>query len=195
MTIKKEYFNFEKHVQKRVHLSENEMNEFLSTFRLKKVKKRQFIIQPDFTATHRNYLLEGAMRGYVINEEGQEHTIQFAIEDWWITDYNSYIYQKPATMFVMAIEDSTILQIDFKTEQELKRSHPKFETFFRIMAERSTAYMQRRVIENTTLTAKERYEKFYTKYPDFLQRFPQYSVASYLGITTEFLSRIRNNKL
>ena len=193
--MKEEYLGFKNHIKKRIPLSEDEMKTFISTFRLKKVRKRQFIIQPEFTATYRNYVLNGALRAYVVNDEGQERTIQFAIEDWWITDYNSYIYQKPATMFVMAVEESTLLQIDYDSEQELKRSNPNFEIFFRIMAERSTAYMQRRVIENITLTAKERYERFLAKYPDFSQRFPQYTIASYLGMTTEFLSRIRNNRV
>ncbi|WP_271766239.1 Crp/Fnr family transcriptional regulator [Aquimarina algiphila] len=193
--MKEEYLSFKNHINKRILLSENEMRTFISAFKLKKVRKRQFIIQPDFTATYRNYVLNGALRAYVINDEGQESTIQFAIEDWWITDYNSYIYQKPATMFVMAVEESILLQIDYDTEQRLKHSNPNFEIFFRIMAERSTAYMQRRVIENITLTAKERYEKFLLKYSDFSQRFPQYAIASYLGMSTEFLSRIKNNKL
>lgn len=98
--------------------------------------------------------MEGAFRAYVVADEGEEHTIQFAVEDWWIPDYNSYIYQQPASMFVIAIVDSVILQIDFESEQKLKASNPKFETFFRIMEERSFAGMQRRLISNLTKTAK-----------------------------------------
>lgn len=183
------------HVQKRVSLTEAELTEMLSYFSVKNIKKRQFIIQPDFVARHRHYIVEGAFRAYVIDEKGEDRTIQFAIEDWWISDYNSYIYQQPATMFVLALEDSIVLRIDHEQEQKLKAANHKFETFFRIMAERSSAFMQRRIISNLTQSAEERYTDFLEKYPLVAQRLPQYALASYLGMTTEFLSKIRNNKV
>ncbi|MDQ8011828.1 MAG: Crp/Fnr family transcriptional regulator [Flavobacterium nitrogenifigens] len=189
------YESLIKHLQDRIELSEEEANLFVSNFKIKKIKKRQFIVQPDFVAKHRNYVVEGALRAYVVNDEGQEHTIAFAIEDWWISDYNSYIYQQPATMFVMALEDAVLLQIDFETEAKLKMANPKFETFFRITAERTAAFFQRRIITNLTSSAEERYEKFITQFPLIANRVPQYALASYLGMTTEFLSKIKNNKL
>lgn len=190
-----EYKSLIKHLQDRIELSEEEASQFVSNFKIKKIKKRQFIVQPDFVAQHRNYVVEGALRAYVVNDEGQEHTIAFAIEDWWISDYNSYIYQQPATMFVMALEDAVLLQIDFETEAKLKRANPKFETFFRITAERTAAFFQRRIITNLTSSAEERYEKFINQFPLIANRVPQYALASYLGMTTEFLSRIKNSKL
>ena len=159
-----------------------------------KVKKRQFIVQPNFVANHRNYVVQGAFRSYVVADGGQEHTITFAIDDWWITDYNSYIYQKPATMFVIALEDSSIMQIDFAKETEMKASHQKFETFFRTIAERGLAFYQRRLISNLTQTAEERYDEFELKYPLITQRVPQYALASFLGMTTEYLSKLRNRR-
>ena len=98
-------------------------------------------------------------------------------------------------MFVVALEDSIILQLDYEKEQELKLQNHKFETFFRIMAERGLAAQQRRIISNLTQTAEERYETFSNKYPQIVQRVPQYALASYLGMTTEFLSRIRNKRV
>ncbi|KAF2079300.1 Crp/Fnr family transcriptional regulator [Flavobacterium sharifuzzamanii] len=190
-----QYESLIKHLQDRIELSEEEMNQFVSNFKIKKIKKRQFIVQPDFVAKHRNYVVEGALRAYVVNDEGQEHTIAFAIEDWWISDYNSYIYQQPATMFVMALEDAVLLQIDFETEAKLKKANPKFETFFRITAERTAAFFQRRIITNLTSSAEERYDKFTNQFPLIANRVPQYALASYLGMTTEFLSKIKNNKL
>ena len=183
------------HLQKIVSVNQEEAEQFAASFREVKVKKRQFIVQPNFTARHRNYVLEGAFRAYVVADEGQDHTISFAINDWWITDYNSYIYQKPATMFVVALEDSTILQIDFEKEQALKKANHKFETFFRIVAERGLAFYQRRIVSNLTQTAEERYIHFVQNYPQIIQRVPQYALASYLGMTTEFLSRIRNKRV
>lgn len=183
------------HLQNKVALTEEELAEILAVFKIKQIKKKQFIIQPEFVAKHRNYVLKGAFRGYVIDGKGEDHTIQFAIEDWWISDYNSYIYQQPATMFVVALEDSVILQIDHESEQQLKSANHKFETIFRIMAERAAAFQQRRVISNLTQSAEERYHHFLERYPLIAQRVPQYTLASYLGMTTEFLSKIRNNKL
>jgi CRP-like cAMP-binding protein len=186
---------FIEHIQKRVTLTDEELTEMLSYFSVKKIKKKQFIIQPEFVAKHRNYVVEGAFRAYVIDEKGEDHTIQFAIEDWWISDYNSYIYQQPATMFVVALEDSIVLQIDYEKEQKLKASAHKYETFFRKMSERSAAFHQRRIISSLTESAEERYNTFLDKYPGIAQRVPQYTLASYLGMTTEFLSKIRNKKV
>ena len=190
-----EYQALINHIKKRIQLSEEEINQFVSEFKIKKIKKRQFIIQPDFVAKYRTYIVKGAVRAYVVSGQGQEHTISFAIEDWWISDYNSYIYQQPATMFVVALEDAVLLQLEFESETKLKSANPKFETFFRITAERTAAFFQRRIITNLTSSAEERYDNFIEKYPSIVQRVPQYTLASYLGMTTEFLSKIRNNKL
>lgn len=177
-----------------VPLSNEEATQFASAFREVKVKKRQFIVQPNFIVKNRNWVLEGAFRAYVVDDAGKDSTIAFAIEDWWITDYNSYILQKPATMFVVALEDSRILELSYENEALLKKSSHHFETFFRVRAERTAAFMQQRIISNLTQTAEERYDQFIAQYPHIVQRVPQYALASYLGMTTEFLSRIRNRK-
>ena len=117
-------------IDKFVKLTEEEKELFSSCFKEVKIKKRQFIVQPNFTAKHRNYVFKGAFRAYVVADEGQDHTISFAIEDWWITDYNSYIFQQPATMFVVAIEDSIILQLDYEKEQELKTAKSQIWNLF-----------------------------------------------------------------
>lgn len=186
---------FIKYIQRTIALSAEELAEFTAAFHIKKIKKKQFIIQPDFTAKYRTYVMQGAFRSYVIDQNGIDHTIQFAMEDWWVSDYNSYIYQKPATMFVVALEDSTVLQIDFETEKQLKKTNHKFETFFRIAAERTAAFHQRRIISALTRTAEERYNDFVETYPSVANRLPQYALASYLGMTREFLSKIRNHKI
>ena len=183
------------YIKKIVDLTDEEAEKICSCFHEVKIRKGQFIVQPNFVAKYRHYVLKGAFRAYVVADEGQDHTITFAIEDWWITDYNSYISQQPATMFVVALEDSIILQLDYEKEVELKKSNHKFETFFRIIAERGLASQQRRIISNLTQTAEERYDNFVTKYPQIVQRVPQYALASYLGMTTEFLSRIRNKRV
>lgn len=176
-------------------LTEVEINQFTSQFKKVNVKKRQYIVQPNFVAKTRHFVAQGAFRSFVVGDGGADHTISFAIENWWITDYNSYIYQQPATQFVVALEDSIILQIEYEREQLLKKTNHKFETIFRIMAERGLAFQQRRLISNLTQTAEERYDHFLEKYPQVAQRLPQYALASFLGMTTEFLSKIRNKKV
>lgn len=174
--------------------TEKEAEFFVSHFTERKVKKRQFIIQPDFIAKYRIFVVQGTFKAYVVGNDGQENTISLAMDGWWISDPNSYIYQKPATMFVEALEDSTLLQLDFENEQILKAHSHQFETFFRTVAERGLAFMQRRLIASLTLTAEERYEQFVEKYPEFLQRVPQFTIASYLGMTTQYLSRLRKKQ-
>ena len=176
-------------------LTSKESEFFMSHFKKRSVRKKQFVIQPDFIAQYRFYIVKGAFRAFVIGKDGQEHVISLAIEDWWITDPNSLIYQQPATMFVEALEDSVILQLDHKSEMMLKSHSHKYESFFRTTAERGLAYMQRRLIAGLTMTAEERYEQFAEKYPDFLQRVPQYIIASHLGMTTQYLSRIRKENV
>lgn len=190
-----EYNTFKAHILKRASFAEAELDEFCSSFNVVRVKKRQFIIQPGFVARSRYYVVQGSFRAYVIGDEGQEHTIQFAVDDWWISDYNSYIFQQPATMFVVALEDSLVLQIDFESEQCLKKSSHAFETFFRVLAESTAAYMARRVITNLTKTAEQRYELFLERHPDIVRKVPQYALASFLGMTTEYLSRLRNKRV
>jgi CRP-like cAMP-binding protein len=189
-----EYDNLKQHLLKRTSFTAEELTEFCNAFTPVKIKKRQFIVQPGFLAKYRYYVVEGSFRAYVIGDEGQEHTIQFAIDDWWISDYNSYIFQQPATCFIVALEDSLILQIDYDTEQKLKQSKPVFETYFRIMAENTAAYMARRVITNLTKSAEQRYEIFLERYPNIVRKVPQYALASFLGMTTEYLSKLRNKR-
>jgi CRP-like cAMP-binding protein len=183
------------YIKQYVSISDAETELFCSAFKEIKVRKRQILVQPGFVAKSRYFVLQGALRAYVIGDTGQDQTIQLAIEDWWISDYNSYIFQQPASMFVEAVEDSVLLQISFEEEQKLKAAGYTFETFFRMMAERAAAFMQRRIIIGLTLSAEERYDNFLARYPQMANRFPQYVIASYLGMTTEFLSKIRNRKL
>lgn len=189
-----EYLKIKQYVARHIQLTEEEENYFGSLLRIVKVKKKQFIVQPEFTCKYRSYVVRGAMRAYLIDNKAQEHTIAFAIEDWWISDYNSYINQEPATLFVEALEDTTLIQIDYNTEQLLMETIPKFERFFRIITQRSFAFLQKRVLSNLSKTAEERYNEFMEKYPAIANRVPQYALASYLGFSTEFLSKIRNKR-
>ena len=183
------------YVTKFVSLTDEEFSEFAAAFKEKKVKKKQFIVQPDFTTKHRWFVINGTLRSYFVDDTGDEHTMQFAIENWWMSDFNAYLYQQPATLFIVALEDTTLLEIEYEKENYLKTANPKFNSIFRIMAEKGLAFEHRRILWNRTLTAEERYDKFAEEFPYFIFRVPQYMLASYLGMTTVFLSKIRNKKL
>ena len=186
-----EYESIFKNIKKIVEITSDDEQEFSSYLRKVRIKKKQLIVQPGFTCTHQTYVVKGAFKSYFVNNDGVEYTIQFAIDDWFISDFNSYITQTPASLFVEAFEDSIILQIEYNDEEKLCSNNPKFERFFRIVAQKSFAFAQRRILSNIGKTAEERYIEFNSMYPSIVQRVPQYALASYLGMTPEFLSKIR----
>lgn len=191
----KEFLPVINYVSRFITLTEEEEKFFVSLLRVVKVKKKQCIVQPEFVCKYRSYVVKGAMRAYLTGEKGQEHTVALAIEDWWISDYYSYLYQTPATLFVEAMEDSILIQIEFSSEKLLLETYPKFERYLRIITERAFAFSQQRILSNLSKPAEERYEEFMGKYPAISNRVPQYALASYLGVSTEFLSKIKNKKL
>ncbi|OJJ18060.1 Crp/Fnr family transcriptional regulator [marine bacterium AO1-C] len=189
--------DFEKilaYTQKFIAFNDEERAFYESLMQVKKLRKKQTIVQPGYVCKHRTYVLEGTMRSFLYDNNAHEHTIALAVEDWWISDFNSYIYQIPSTLFVEAMEKTTVIQMDFESEQLLLERYPKFEKFFRILYQRSVASLQRRMLSNLSKTAEERYEEFMERYPHIANRIPQYVLASYLGFSNEYLSRIRNKR-
>ncbi|WP_394774247.1 Crp/Fnr family transcriptional regulator [Flavobacterium sp.] len=152
------------YISRYVDLTNDEKTHLASYLKITKVKKRQFIVQPGFVCKHKSYVVKGAFRGYLVDNEGKEHTLSFAIEDWWISDYSSLIYQEPATLFVEALEDSVLIQIEYEDEQKFLEEIPKLEKFERIITQRSLAFHQKRLLSNFTKTAEERYDEFMSKY-------------------------------
>jgi CRP-like cAMP-binding protein len=182
------------HINKQMELSIDEEDYLASLLKVSSYKKRQFVDQPGFISRYRNYVVKGALRAYIIGNDGQEHTISLAIEDWFIGDPGSYLSQEPATLFVEAVENSIIIQLSFENEEKLMEKLPKFERYFRIRAHKTAVNFQKRVLSNISQTAEERYDSFIGKYPQLVSRFPLHVIASYLGMSREFLSRIRNNR-
>ena len=181
-------------VERFIQLSEEERQYFISILRVTKVRKKQYVVQPEFICRYKNYIFKGAMRSYFVDSDGQEHTIVLAIDDWWINDVYSYVYQTPGILFVEALEDSIIVKLEYSAEEGLLERYPKFEKFFRISSNRALANFQRRMLSNLSLTARQRYDEYLENYPDIARRVPQYALASYLGITTEHLSKIRGSR-
>lgn len=184
-----------KNINRFIELDKSETDLFTSHLKVVRVKRKQQIVLPDFVCKYRSYVISGALKAYIIDpNDGEEHVIGLAIDDWWISDFTSYINQEPATFFVEAVDDSIIIQLSFENEQKLYELIPKFERFFRLHAQRTASALQKRMLLNLSKTAEERFEELLDRYPKFLHKFPQYVIASYLGITTQFLSRIRNHR-
>lgn len=182
-------------VSRHITLTEEEKAYYISLLKIKKVKKKQYIVQPDFVCNHRTYIAKGAMRSYLIDDDGQDHTVAIGIDDWWIADFASYVYREPATLFVEALEDSILIQISYDDEQKLMEHLPKFAKFYLNLVQFGFANLQRRILSDISLNAAERYENFLLKYPAVAARIPQYALASYLGISHELLSKIRNKRV
>lgn len=186
-----DFNNILNNIRRYVNLSPSDEEQFTAIVRTTRVKKRQFIVQPRFICTHQTYVVKGAFRSYFVSDEGVDHTIQFAIDDWFISDFNSYISQTPASLYVEALEDSIIQQIAYQDVENICEANPKFERFFRLVAQKSFAFSQRRILSNLGKSAEDRYLEFHDMYPAIVQRVPQYALASYLGMSAEFLSKIR----
>ena len=173
-------------------LTEEEQSLIRSKVKIRKFLKGQFVVQNGDICRYENFVLSGCLKTFYIDNEGQEHIVMFAVDNWWTADLGSFIAQAPADFNIQCLENSVLAQIRFEDLQQLYLDIPKLERFFRIIIEKAYVSSQKRVINNFSLPAKERYLKFRDQYPQIEQRVPQYMIASYLGITKEFLSKIRN---
>lgn len=184
--------SFLANIGKYVHLESDEQQLILAVMHPRRLRKRQYFLQEGDVSTHSAYVLSGCIRNYFIDRDGFEHILQFAIEGWWASDLSSFINQQPGRLNIDALEDSELLTLSRIDQLALCEKCPKMEKYFRILSENSLASHQNRLLENLSLTAKERYINFAKKYPLFMQRLPQNQIAAYLGITPEFLSKIRH---
>ncbi len=179
-------------VAKYVQLTDDEIAQFTAILKPTRIKKRQFVVQPGFVSEYRNYIVEGAVRVFYVDALGKEHTIIIAIEDWFFTDFFSYIHQTPAEYYAEALEDSLILQMKYDDVEELCGKVHSLCQYFRLYTERSMSFSYKRTVSNIGKSSEERYWEFVDKYPQIASRVPQYVLASYLGISPESLSRIRS---
>ena len=180
-----EYFH------KLLPLDEEEMAAVDRFFKLRRVKRRQFILQEGDVSRLNTFVVEGCFRMYMVDENGKEHNLQFAIEDWWIGDIGSFHSDEPTRLYIEAMEHSVILQIAKQEQLRLFIEYPKFNRIFRVLTENDLVSAQRRILHNISSTAEERYLDFVKRYPHFFHRISNVQIASYLGMTPEFLSTIR----
>lgn len=179
------------HITARVPLTEEEFSIATTFFQPKKLRKRQFFLQEGDVSKYLAFVSKGCLRSYSIDDKGEEHIVQFAIEDWWISDMKSFLGNEPSTYNIDALEDSELLMIDKASQDKLCLSIPKLEHYFRILLERNSSAALARISDFISTSAEDRYLKFLSAYPELSARVPQNQIASYLGIKPQSLSRIR----
>lgn len=178
------------HIEKITALTDEEFEYILSHFTTKTLKKHQFLVQENDAVPNDYFVVKGLLKAYYINADGKEHLMQFAMEDWWITDYQAYFNQSAATLNIDCIEPTEVLCLSLYNREKLCSELHKIEHFFRKKSNGGYVALQRRILSLLNNNAKERYEQLVHQYPQLLQRVPKTVLASYLGVSRETLSRL-----
>jgi CRP-like cAMP-binding protein len=182
------------HFKNYLPLDEEEIKLLETRVTQRKIKRRQMILQEGLVCRYYSFVVEGCLRMYGVDSKGVEHNIQFAAENDWIADIGSFHSGKPSKLFIEAIEPSVVLQIEKPDLYFLYRSISKLDRIFKVIIENKFIELQNRVLQNISSTAQERYQAFLEQYPQLALRLPNIQIASYLGITPEFLSKIRSER-
>jgi CRP-like cAMP-binding protein len=178
-------------IKSRVNISDADVLRIYTKAQLRKIKKGQYIVHADAAIQKTNFIVKGAAIAYFIDANGSEHIIQFAFEGWWISDLYSYVKAEPAILNVVAIEDCEILQFNANDINELYDEIPALAKYFLTITQHGFLNFQLRVLQNLSLSAEQRYLEFVKTYPKIELRLAQKHIASYLGMSAEFLSKIK----
>ncbi|PKQ46505.1 Crp/Fnr family transcriptional regulator [Confluentibacter flavum] len=184
-----------KYINKYVSLTHEETDFLVSKVIYRKYLKGQYLVQQGDVCKFSCFVISGCTKTFYMDEEGQEHIMMFSIEDWWTSDMSSYINQTPADFNIQFLENTELIMFPYDVIEDVYQHIPKLERFFRQIIEKAFIASQKRIVRNLSMTAKDRYVYFRDQYPQIEQRIPQYMVASYLGITKEFLSKIKSQLL
>lgn len=177
-----------------VRLTAEERTFFHSILQRKVIKKKTFLLRKGEVCNFEAYIVKGCIRTFYIDKDGFEINLQFGVEDWWVSDIASFTERKPSGLFIQTLEECELLVIDHEHKEQLFRQYPKFERMFRLMLQRNLSVLQNRFLATVSQSAEQRYHDFVKRYPDMQQRVPQHMIAAYLGISAEFLSKIRRRK-
>jgi len=180
------------YINKYISLTEEEEFFLISKVTYRKYLKGQYIVQQNDICKKQCFIISGCTKTFYMDAGGQEHVVLFAIEDWWTSDMGSFTTQTPADFNVQCIENTELIEISYDDSEKLFLKIPKLERFFRKIVEKAYASSQKRIIRSFSLNAKEQYLYFKEQYPTIEQRVPQYMIASYLGITKEFFSKMKS---
>lgn len=185
---------FYNHLKKFIEIDEEKFSTILSYFQTKSLNKKEVLISAGNKCSSNYFVLEGCLHMFFINDKGAENTVQFGIENWWLTDNLSFLQQSTTEFYIQAVEKSEILIISYDKLEELLNQFPELEKYFRSVYQIAygAAIMKMKYIFN--FSKEEIFFHFRDKYPDFVQRVPQYLLATFLGLTPEYLSEIRKKK-
>jgi CRP-like cAMP-binding protein len=179
------------YLKKKTNLSDERLDQWISLFIPKKINKNDYLLREGEVAKYTAFVASGCLRLYSVDPKGKEHILQFAPEEWWIGDMESFSKSIPSSYFIDAIEESEILLMDLQAQEKLFQQIPESVVFFQQLMQNRQVATQKRIIFSMSASAEQRYLDFIKTYPSFTQRVPQHMIASYLGITPESLSRIR----
>ena len=185
---------FISHIRRYVELTEQDVAKIESYVQLLELKKKEYLLTEGQVCKFNYFVEKGCIRMFYINDKIVEQTTQFALEEWWLSDYFSFAKQLPSQYSIQAVEKSLVVAIDYQLQDKLFDEIPQLERYFRIMMQRALAASQLRVKLIYQLSKEEMYKHFNTSFPHFFQRVPQYMIASYLGLTPEYLSELRKKK-
>jgi CRP-like cAMP-binding protein len=179
------------HINKHISISDYEMEEFCKLFQVKTAKKKSFLLREGEVCKFEGFVNKGLFKVFHIDKDGVEQILYFATENWWLTDIDSFTNAKPSSFSIQALEDSEVLTISPANKEYAYKHLPSIEKLFRIMTQKTFVELQRKLINNLSKTSEQRYIDFIEKYPQLSQRLSNLQIASYLGISHEFVSKIR----
>ncbi len=185
---------FKEHLQKFISVSDEEFEQILRYFKIIRVSKKEILQHEGKICRHQYFVLTGCLRKYLLNEKGIEVTTEFALETWWMSENRAFEFQTESLFSIQAVENSEILTIDLESQEKLYRDFPVMERYFRFVYQRAFAAYQMRIKFLYTMSKEDYFFHFYDLYPGFVQRVPQYLLASFLGLTPEYLSELRRKK-
>lgn len=182
-------------ISKIVTLTPEERALLLSKIETRNYKAKTILLNADEICKYSYFVNSGLLRSFNINDNIVEHVLSFACQGWWIGDMYSFLSQKPGNLFIEVLEDAEVVLLSKENQEILYKEIPKLERFFRILTENSLVANQERLMDNLSLTAEERFEKFCKKYPTLIQKISQKHIASYIGVTPEFFSKMKSQLL
>lgn len=182
-----------KHIKHRISPSEIDVQIFHAALNEITVRKGQFLLKPGTHVKHEYFVVKGCLSAYYMDSKGNKYIIQFAIENWWVGDFDAFYNQVPSELYIEAIEDAQLLSIHYKDLEKIYAEAPIFERYFRLLTTQAFIAQRKRILSTLEKNTQERYLEFCASYPNIKDRVPNYNIANYLGVSPENLSRVRKN--
>lgn len=183
------------HIEKYIRVSDADFAGILSFFETLAMRKKANLLTEGKVCRYHYFVVRGCLRMFFVNEKGVEQTTHFALEQWWLSDYASFESGKASDFYIQAVEQTEVLVISAAAQEAMLQQYPQMERYFRLVYQRANAAAQFRIKALYSLSREALYHHFNSRYPEFVQRIPQYLLASFLGFTPEYLSEIRSRRI